>query len=111
MIQNFLRYATDEPLRRFLRSWKSIGSLKICCSQACNSDFVSDVLLKDSAASDINNVSLIAERLGGITDDGIISYFVGGNGRKLSVVSPQITADFLARLIEVSKDNSEVYHV
>ncbi|KAH7680341.1 hypothetical protein AAVH_41284, partial [Aphelenchoides avenae] len=88
-----------EPLRRFLYGWKSIGSLTISTSKAVDRVCVSDDLLRDAAASGIEKVSVRREHAAGITDEGILGFWLSATCRSLEVIRPAISQDFLRRLI------------
>ncbi|KAH7712386.1 hypothetical protein AAVH_20295 [Aphelenchoides avenae] len=89
-----------EPLRRFLQGWKSIGSLTISSTNEADSVCVSDELLRDAAALEIEEVSIRCERAAGITDEGILDFWLSGASRSLEVIRPAISQDFFRRLVE-----------
>ncbi|KAH7718640.1 hypothetical protein AAVH_13867, partial [Aphelenchoides avenae] len=88
-----------EPLRRFLQSCNSINSLLTSTPKAADIVCVSDDLLRDAAASGIEEVSIRCERAAGITDEGILDFWLSGTCRSLEVVRPAISQDFLRRLV------------
>ncbi|KAH7718649.1 hypothetical protein AAVH_13876 [Aphelenchoides avenae] len=87
-------------LRRFLQSWKSIGSLTISTSNEADSVCVSDDLLRDAAECAIEKVSIRCERAAGITDEGILDFWLRGTFRSLEVIRPAVSQDFLRRLVQ-----------
>ncbi|KAH7701749.1 hypothetical protein AAVH_31113 [Aphelenchoides avenae] len=94
-----------EPLRRFLQSWNRIDSLTISSSKAADSVCVSDELLRDAAALGIEKVSVRCERTAGITDEGILDFWLSATSRSLEVIRPAISPDFLGRLVELNWDD------
>lgn len=89
------------PLRRFLQSWKSIDSLTISAPNVADSACVSNELLRDAAALGIEKVSVRCQRAAGITDEGILDFWLSATSRSLEVVRPAISQDFLPRLVQV----------
>ncbi|KAH7712374.1 hypothetical protein AAVH_20283 [Aphelenchoides avenae] len=98
-----------EPLRLFLQSWKSIDSLTISTSNTADNVCVSDDLLRDAAACGIDKVSVRCERAAGITDEGIVDFWLSANSRSLEVIRPAISQDFLRRLVQASCAPSETH--
>ncbi|KAH7712372.1 hypothetical protein AAVH_20281 [Aphelenchoides avenae] len=97
------------PLRRFLQSWKRIDGLTIITPNAADSVCVSDDLLCDAAACGIEKVSVRCERAAGITDEGILDFWLSATPRSLEVIRPAISHDFLRRLLEASCAPSEAH--
>ncbi|KAH7718647.1 hypothetical protein AAVH_13874 [Aphelenchoides avenae] len=71
------------PLRRFLQRWKGIGSLTIRTDNAADSE-----------------VSIRCEQAAGITDEGILGFWLSATSRSLEVIRPAVSQDFLRRLVQ-----------
>ncbi|KAH7718644.1 hypothetical protein AAVH_13871 [Aphelenchoides avenae] len=91
-----------EPLRRFLQSWKRIDSLTISSTNEADCVCVSDDLLRDAAVCGIEKMLVRCERAEGITEEGILDFWLMVTSCSLEVIRPAISHDFLRRLLEAS---------